>query len=65
VRPGDLLLFPRHVGAIVRDEAPLGVLSSSDVLIHTCVAPPIEQPIGETDYAKAPLKVLRWKAVDG
>lgn len=63
-RPGDLLLFPRHVGALVRDEPPLGVLDSHDVMIHTCWAEPAEQPIAETDYGTAELKVYRWKVLD-
>jgi hypothetical protein len=63
VHPGDLLLFPRHVGAFVRDEPPLGVLSAGDVMIHTCWAPPAEQPLDQTDYGHAPVKVLRWKVL--
>jgi len=62
VHPGDLLLFPRHVGAFVRDEAPLGVLSTSDVLIHTCWAPPVEQSLADSGYGRTSLKVLRWMA---
>jgi len=64
VRPGDLLLFPGHVGAFVRDEPPLGVLSSKDVMIHTCWSEPAELPIAETDYGGSPVKVYRWKALD-
>lgn len=64
VRPGDLLLFPRHVGAFLRDEPPLGVLSNGDVMIHTCWAEPAEQPLKETDYGAVEVKVYRWKALD-
>jgi hypothetical protein len=63
LRPGDLLLFPRHVGALVEDRPPLGVLSSGDVMIHTSWAEPAEQPIAETDYRAQPLSVLRWTAL--
>lgn len=61
VRVGDLLLFPRHVGALAQDRPPLGVLDTNDVMIHTYWAPPTEQPISRTAYADAPVQVLRWK----
>lgn len=64
VRPGDLLLFPGHVGAFVRDEPPLGVFSASDVMVHTCWAEPTEEPLKDTAYANGPVKLLRWKALD-
>ncbi|MGC4116125.1 MAG: hypothetical protein QM765_16405 [Myxococcales bacterium] len=64
VRPGDLLLFPGHVGAFVRDEPPLGVLSNKDVMIHTCWSEPAEVPITATDYDGTSVKVYRWKALD-
>jgi len=64
LRPGDLLLFPRHVGAFVRDEPPLGVLSTSDVMIHTCWAEPAEQPLASTDYGATSVKVLRWRVLE-
>ena len=64
LRPGDLLLFPRHVGALVRDEAPVGVLSTSDVMIHTSWAEPAEQPLAESGWGSQPLRVLRFKALD-
>jgi cell wall-associated NlpC family hydrolase len=63
-RPGDLLLFPRHVGALLRDEPPLGVLSVGDVMAHTCWREPLEQPVAETDYASQPVRVLRWKVLE-
>lgn len=43
VRPGDLLLFRRHVAALVEDRAPLGWLDANDLLIHTAWAPPAEE----------------------
>lgn len=64
VRPGDLLLFRGHVGAVVRDEPPLGVLSDTDVMIHTLWQEPEEVPLSATGYARSPVKVLRWKALE-
>lgn len=64
VRPGDMLLFPGHVGALVRDEAPLGVLSTSDVMMHTSWREPEEKPLAETEYARSSVKVVRWKVLD-
>jgi len=61
VRPGDLLLFPGHVGALVEDRPPLGVLDLEDVLVHTYWAPPCEQPLRETAYTRSRVRVLRWK----
>ncbi|HCF58605.1 MAG TPA: hypothetical protein DFS52_11520 [Myxococcales bacterium] len=64
IRPGDLLLFKGHVGAFARDEEPLGVFTSSDLMIHTCWAEPVEEPIAESGYDKRPLRVLRWRALE-
>ncbi|MGI5862373.1 MAG: hypothetical protein ACOX6T_09990 [Myxococcales bacterium] len=64
IRPGDLLLFKGHVGAFARDEEPLGVFTSTDVMIHTCWAEPVEEPLSESGYGKRPLKVLRWRALE-
>jgi cell wall-associated NlpC family hydrolase len=61
IRPGDLLLFPGHVGALREDRPPLGVLDLNDVLIHTYWAPPCEQPIRETAYTQSRVRVLRWR----
>lgn len=60
-RPGDLLLFPRHVGALVADRGQVGVLDREDVMVHTYFASPREQPVGETDYRDAPIEVRRWR----
>lgn len=65
IQPGDLLLFPRHVGALVRDEPPLGVLSGSDVMIHTCWAEPTEQSIAEAGWGNREVRVLRFSALEG
>lgn len=64
VKPGDLLLFPGHVGAFAEDRPPLGVLSTSDVMMHTCFAPPAEQPLRDTEWAARPVKVLRWRVLE-
>ena len=61
VHPGDLLLFPGHVGALSEDRRPEGVLDINDVMIHTFWAPPTEEPIKQTAYANSAVRVLRWK----
>ncbi len=61
VHIGDLLLFPGHVGALLEDRRPKGVLDTNDVMIHTFWAPPTEEPISETAYADSAVRVLRWK----
>lgn len=61
IQIGDLLLFKGHVGALAEDRKPLGVLDGNDVMLHTYWAPPDEQPLKETAYAKAKVRVLRWK----
>lgn len=60
-RPGDMLLFDRHIGALVEDRGVEGVLDNQDVMMHTFFASPREQPVSETPYADAPIKVIRWK----
>lgn len=59
--PGDLLLFPRHVGALVADRGTVGVLDREDVMVHAYFATPREQAVGETDYRDAPIEVRRWR----
>lgn len=61
VHIGDLLLFSGHVGALIEDREPAGVLDTNDVMIHTFWAPPTEEPISKTAYAQAAVRVLRWK----
>jgi hypothetical protein len=61
VHIGDLLLFHGHVGALLKDREPTGVLDTNDVMIHTFWAPPAEEPISKTAYADAAVQVLRWK----
>ncbi|HUQ05021.1 MAG TPA: hypothetical protein VM261_21105 [Kofleriaceae bacterium] len=60
-RPGDLVLFPRHVGALVEDRGTRGVLDTADVMMHTLFDSPKQQPIADSGYADNPVKVLRWK----
>jgi hypothetical protein len=61
VHIGDLLLFSGHVGALLEDRRPKGVLDTNDVMIHTFWAPPTEEPISKTAYADSAVRVLRWK----
>ncbi|HVK71937.1 MAG TPA: hypothetical protein VM734_01400 [Kofleriaceae bacterium] len=60
-RPGDLVLFPRHVGALVEDRGTIGVLDDDDLMLHTLFDSPKTQPIADSGYADNPIKVLRWK----
>jgi cell wall-associated NlpC family hydrolase len=63
-RPGDLLLFDGHVGALVRDLPPLGVLDANDVMVHTSWHEPTEQSLADSGYGAGPFRLLRWKALD-
>jgi cell wall-associated NlpC family hydrolase len=62
-RPGDLVLFPRHVGALVEDRGTIGVLDEADLMFHTLFDSPKRQAIADSGYADNPIKVLRWKGV--
>jgi cell wall-associated NlpC family hydrolase len=62
-RPGDLVLFPRHVGALVEDRGLPGVLDRADIMMHTLFDSPKHQAIADSGYADNPIKILRWKAV--
>ncbi|MBA3819147.1 MAG: hypothetical protein H0X17_09670, partial [Deltaproteobacteria bacterium] len=44
-QPGDLVLFPRHVGALAVDRGELGVLDDQDLMMHTLFDTPKEQAI--------------------
>lgn len=59
-RPGDLLLFPRHVGALARDRGTPGVLDDQDVMMHTLFDSPREQAIAESGYADKPVELRRF-----
>ena len=58
---GDLVLFPRHVGALAKDRGTLGVLDDQDLMMHTLFDSPKEQPIRDSGYAHLPVEVRRWK----
>ena len=60
-RPGDLILFPRHVGALVEDRGTIGVLDDQDVMMHTLFDSPKEQPIADSGYADTPVEVRRFR----
>jgi hypothetical protein len=62
-QPGDLIHFPatRHVGVLYEDRPPLGALDASDLMLHTCWAPPTIEPISESRCASYPWRVLRFK----
>lgn len=59
-RPGDVLLFPRHVGVLTADRGEPGVLDRADIMFHTYFASPQQQPVGDTDYRDAPVEIRRW-----
>ena len=59
-RPGDLLLFPRHVGALAVDRGTPGVLDDQDLMMHTLFDSPKEQAIADTGYADQPIELRRF-----
>ena len=59
-RPGDILLFPRHVGALTEDRGTKGVLDDQDLMMHTLWDSPKEQPIADTGYADQPVELRRF-----
>jgi hypothetical protein len=61
-RIGDLMLFPRHVGALAADRGTPGVLDDQDLMMHTLFDSPKEQAIGESGYAHYPVEVRRFRA---
>jgi hypothetical protein len=60
-RAGDLILFPRHVGALVEDRGALGVLDDQDIMMHTLFDSPKQQPIADSGYADKPLQLRRFR----
>jgi hypothetical protein len=58
---GDLILFPRHVGALAEDRGTIGVLDDQDLMLHTLFDSPKEQPIADSGYADTPVELRRWK----
>ncbi len=59
-RPGDLLLFPRHVGAVAVDRGTIGVLDDQDLMMHTLFDAPKEQAIADSGYAGHPVELRRF-----
>ena len=60
-KAGDLILFPRHVGAVVEDRGTIGVLDDQDIMMHTLFDSPKEQPIADSGYADKPVELRRFK----
>ena len=60
-RPGDLVLFPRHVGALAADKGEAGVLDDQDLMLHTLFDTPKEQPIADTGYAQYRVEIRRFR----
>ena len=60
-QPGDLILFPRHVGALTVDRGTIGVVDVDDLMIHTLFDSPKEQALRDSGYADNPIELLRWK----
>ena len=58
--PGDIVLFPRHVGVLVEDRGTLGVLDDKDLMMHALFDTPKEQPIADSGYADKPVELRRW-----
>lgn len=58
---GDIILFPRHVGALSVDRGTLGVLDDQDLMFHTLFDSPKEQAIADSGYASTWVELRRWK----
>ncbi|HEX5060906.1 MAG TPA: hypothetical protein VFV99_16175 [Kofleriaceae bacterium] len=58
---GDLVLFPRHVGALAADKGEMGVLDDQDLMLHTLFDSPKEQPIKDSGYAQYPVEIRRFR----
>ncbi len=58
---GDLVLFPRHVGALAVDRGTLGVLDDQDLMMHTLFDSPKEQAIADSTYADKPIELRRFR----
>ena len=59
-QPGDLILFPRHVGALVSDRGVIGMLDDADVMVHTCFARPREQSLRDSQWSQTRIEIRRW-----
>jgi hypothetical protein len=60
-QPGDLVLFPRHVGALAVDSGTKGVLDDQDLMLHTLFDAPKEQPIKDSGYAQYRVEIRRFR----
>jgi hypothetical protein len=58
---GDLILFPRHVGVLAKDQGTIGVLDDQDLMMHTLFDSPKEQAIADSGYADKPVEIRRFK----
>ncbi|MFT3699165.1 MAG: hypothetical protein QM831_38820 [Kofleriaceae bacterium] len=58
---GDVILFPRHVGALVEDRGTIGVLDDQDIMMHTLFDSPKEQPIADSGYADKLVELRRFR----
>jgi hypothetical protein len=58
---GDLVLFPRHVGALSVDKGTIGVLDHDDIWLHTLFDTPKEQPIKDSGYAHLRAELRRFR----
>jgi hypothetical protein len=60
-RAGDVILFPRHVGALVEDRGTLGVLDDQDLVVHILFDSPRQEPLADTGYADQPIELRRFR----
>jgi len=60
-RPGDVILFPRHVGVLAVDRGTIGVLDDQDLMMHTLFDSPKEQAIADSGYAHTPVELRRFR----
>lgn len=58
---GDLVLFPRHVGALAQDKGTKGVLDDQDLMIHTLFDSPKQQKIADSGYAHYDVELRRFR----
>lgn len=59
--PGDIVLFPRHVGVLSKDRGTVGVLDDQDLMMHTLFDSPKEEPIATSGYAHTPVELRRLR----
>lgn len=60
-KPGDVILFPRHVGVLVEDRGTIGVLDDRDVMMHALLDSPKEQAIADSGYADTAIELRRFR----